>query len=159
MDDYLSKPVTLETLQMKLEKWTGVLAESPDGAEPHSEATGSSLLWKSASPLLDPETLAQMKEEVAGDDSFLDEVFANFLENATTTINLLRQAARGGDGRAMVNSAHSLKGSSRTLGAFALADVCERLENLGQADSVADAGELIDELEHEFGRLKDTLKT
>jgi len=164
MDDYLCKPVTLKALQTKLELWTQPVAsrsQAEHGEEPvHMEATKPSRAEELAPPPLDPEALADLRQHVAGDDeAFLDTLFGAFLDNATAAIEVLRRAASGGDARGIMQAAHSLKGSGRTIGARPLADICERLEMLGKAESIQGAGDLIDQLEREFGRVKDALET
>jgi PAS domain S-box-containing protein len=164
MDDYLCKPVTLKALQTKLELWTQAVTSRPQaehGEEPgDTKATKPSRAEALASQPLDPEALAHLRQHVAaGDDAFLDKLFGTFLDNATTTIEVLRRAASGGDARGVMQAAHSLKGSGRSIGARPLAEICERLEMLGRAESVQGAGELIDQLEREFGRVKDALAT
>jgi len=86
-------------------------------------------------------------------------LFITFLDNTAVTIELLRQAASGGDARGLEQAAHSLKGSGCSVGACSLAEICQQLEMLGQTESIAGAGELIDELEQEFDRVKGALKT
>jgi HPt (histidine-containing phosphotransfer) domain-containing protein len=124
------------------------------GAEPtvHSPAD------EQESPALDPSVLAHLRELVSdGDRSFLDKLFNAFLGNTTATIDLLRQAVRAGDSKGLTAAARSLKGNSRNVGARRLADICEQLETLGQAESTAGAGKWIEQLEQEFGRVKKAL--
>jgi len=106
-------------------------------------------------PSLDPCVAERLRDLTpVGDESFLDELFNTFLDNATTTIDVLRRAARAGDAKGVTQAAHSLRSSSRNVGACVLADICERLEMASSAESITDAGEWIDQLEQEFGRVK-----
>jgi CheY-like chemotaxis protein/HPt (histidine-containing phosphotransfer) domain-containing protein len=163
MGGYLTKPVTLGALQLELERWmqaaTTFDVEREEAYLP-SGATGPSPTDEAVSPALDPEALARLRDVAPdGDDSFLNDLFNAFLNNATTTIELLRQAACAGDAKGLTETAHSLKGSSRDVGARSLADISERLEMLGRNESVAGASELTDEVEREFSRVKDALTT
>jgi len=164
MDDCLDKPVTLEAFRTALGRWTqtrtrsreGQLSEAPLPSEPSDHPPPN----KDAASALDPAVLSRLQDLASGgDDSFLDELFSSFLDDATATIDLLRQAARSGDAEGLANAAQSLKGSSGNVGACPLADICERLETLGKVDSLARAGELVDQLEQEFGRVKGALST
>ena len=69
------------------------------------------------------------------------------------------KAASAGNTQVLVQAAHSLKGSSRNVGARSLADISQRLETLGKGESLAGANEWIDQLEQEFYRVKGTLPT
>jgi signal transduction histidine kinase/HPt (histidine-containing phosphotransfer) domain-containing protein len=164
MDDYLSKPVKTESLQAALGRWTQVGTghlELREGEESSPlESRGHSTVEENTSSPLDaciPERLRELPPP--GDDSLLDELFDTFLDNATSTIDVLRRAARAGDAKGLTQAAHSLKSSSRTVGACGLADICERLEMASSAESVTDAGEWVDQLEQEFGRVKGSRTT
>src|ERR1700689_2239936 len=62
----------------------------------------------------------------AGDQVVVDEVLAIFREQAAMWIRLLDPASEG-----WRDAAHTLKGSSLGIGAFALADECEAAERAG----------------------------
>ena len=159
MDDYLSKPVKMESLQAALGRWTQAGTGHPElrqgeGSSP-SESTGHSTVEENTSPPRDPCVAKRLRElPPAGDESLLEELFDAFLDNAMTTIDVLRRAARAGDAKGVTQAAHFLRSSSRTVGACGLADICERLEMASGAESITDAGEWIDQLEQEFGRVK-----
>jgi PAS domain S-box-containing protein len=139
MDDYVGKPVKLEHLQAALERWTRV-------------GKIQSL------PPLDPAAVARLRESASNiDDSFLEEIFGDFVNNATGTIDLLRRAAEARDPKRLTHAAHSLGGSSKVVGARFLVDICERLERLAKAGSLAEVTEWIDQLEREFHRVKAAL--
>jgi len=139
MDDYVGKPVKLEHLQAALERWTRV-------------GKIQSL------PPLDPAAVARLRESASNiDDSFLEEIFGDFVDNATATIDLLRRAAEARDPKRLTHAAHSLRGSSKVVGARFLVDICERLEGLAKTGSLAEVTEWIDQLEREFHRVKAAL--
>jgi signal transduction histidine kinase/CheY-like chemotaxis protein/HPt (histidine-containing phosphotransfer) domain-containing protein len=164
MDDCLPKPVKLEGLRRKVELWVRAATSCGQVERPEapsaSEPTDQSLEAEGARPPLDPAALAHLSELAPdGDESFLDRLFNTFLNNAMATIELLRKAASAGNAQVLVQAAHSLKGSSRNVGARSLADISERLETLGNGESLAGANEWIDQLEQEFCRVKGALPT
>jgi PAS domain S-box-containing protein len=146
MDDYLSKPVTLERLRATVAKWGQV------GKQRHGERHGRDL------SLLDPGALEKLRGlDPSADDSFLDEIFNDFVENVTATLALLRQAAQAGDTTELERAANSIHGASEVIGARTLADLCERAAAHRQTDSPAQTSEWMDQLELEFRRVKDAL--
>jgi len=62
----------------------------------------------------------------------------------------LRQALEDGDGEALGREAHTLKGSGLNLGAARLAQLCQRLEDLGKAASFEEVPALVSAVEAEF---------
>jgi two-component system, sensor histidine kinase and response regulator len=55
--------------------------------------------------------------------------------------------------------AHTLKGSSASLGARLMPPICEELEALGQSGDLVRAPDLLTRLEAEFGHVRDALTT
>ncbi|MHB8669220.1 MAG: Hpt domain-containing protein [Acidimicrobiales bacterium] len=60
--------------------------------------------------------------------SFLASTITAYLDHAASLLAQLTQAIRGDDGEAASRTAHSLRGSSATLGARSLAELCARVE-------------------------------
>jgi HPt (histidine-containing phosphotransfer) domain-containing protein len=86
--------------------------------------------------------------EITGDDpEFLAELVDTYLADGDAQVRALREAPAG-DLAALVRPAHSLKSSSASIGAMALADRCRSLEadaRAGQVDDVDGAIEAIAE--------------
>ena len=86
--------------------------------------------------------------EITGDDpEFLAELVDTYLTDGDAQVRALREAPAG-DLAALIRPAHSLKSSSASIGAVALADRCRSLEadaRAGRVDDVAGAVEGIAE--------------
>lgn len=81
-------------------------------------------LSPAASPLFDPAHL----ERYTGDDVELQrELIALMLDQAERCLGLMMIAREETDWRTAV---HTLKGSSRGVGAFALGDLCDQVEEI-----------------------------
>ncbi len=93
------------------------------------------------------------------DVSLLEELVGIFLADATTYIAALREAADAGDRNRVKTAAHTLRGSSGTIGARGMADVCHQLEALASSTAPGGVALLIDRLEQEFGRVRGELET
>ncbi|MGH2523922.1 MAG: Hpt domain-containing protein, partial [Anaerolineales bacterium] len=76
-----------------------------------------------------------------------------YLKDSSSLLAAIRQAVTRGEATALYHSAHRLKGSSASLGANTLADLCAHLEELGQAGNVAEAPEWLSRVEAEYKRV------
>jgi CheY-like chemotaxis protein len=133
MDDYLSKPFTNAKLRKILERW--LPSTPPTPLTPTIEFKA----WDSVRAL-------QRK----GQPDMLAKVVALYLDSSKTLVEALRQAVPAQDATALREAAHSLKSSSATLGAIALAGHCEALEAMGQSQTLLQAAELLTQLEVEY---------
>jgi HPt (histidine-containing phosphotransfer) domain-containing protein len=103
---------------------------------------------------LDTAVLGELRQSVGDDPEFVAELIDDFLADAPTQLESLREAATSGDAIDARRAAHTLKGNSRTFGAGALATLCQ------EAEAAAGAGDLgavllrIDELDAEWGRVQ-----
>ncbi len=131
MDDYLTKPVDPATLRAVLDRWLGAAAARTN----HS---------------LDslPDLIGEFGEQ------FAREVATEFLKTAETYIAQARTSYETRDAEALSLVAHTLKGSSVTIGAAMLARLSERLEHQAEAGSFEDGAELLDSMETELGRTR-----
>jgi CheY-like chemotaxis protein/HPt (histidine-containing phosphotransfer) domain-containing protein len=127
MDDYISKPVKLETIKELLEKWIPLVAAPPP---PRAEGEPA----RQGPPCLDEHLLQSWRDLTDGEeDDFLTEVIDIFLQDSPRVLADLRQAASAKDSRLVQRYAHKLKGSSANLGAVAMAEKCGEIEALAAA--------------------------
>jgi HPt (histidine-containing phosphotransfer) domain-containing protein len=104
--------------------------------------------------VLDPDAIDRLLEITGGDPGFVDELIDTYLEDAETQLAALRQAALAGDAASMERPAHSLKSSSATVGAMALAELCRSLEADARAGVVDDAASRVAACDHAFARAR-----
>ena len=103
---------------------------------------------------MDNTVLGQLRESVGDDPEFLAELVDDFLADAPTQLESLRETATTGDAIGARRAAHTLKGNSRTFGATQLASRCQ------VAEAAAGAGDLdavlsgVDEIDREWGRVR-----
>jgi CheY-like chemotaxis protein/HPt (histidine-containing phosphotransfer) domain-containing protein len=131
MDEVLAKPIELSKLQKALRNWL------PDEANKHVVSSSESAEAKasddrsatSESPI-DPSALA----ELFGDDKeTINEILNEFIEPASANIDEILTAVERRSAKGVSAAAHKLKSSSRSIGANALADLCQALETSGKA--------------------------
>lgn len=87
-----------------------------------------------------------------GEPDLIVELIDLYLEGAPVLIEAIQNAVADADGLSLKRAAHSLKGSSGTLGVRPLAAVCEELERLADDASSSEAKGLVGKLEKEFVR-------
>lgn len=139
MDDYLSKPVKSPDLAGMLSRWTQGI---PPLATPAVLPTGTEVF-----------DLNHLRETCGDDLSFAAEVLQEYLKTVPTLLERIDQAAAEGDPEDLRRALHSLKGASRSVGAFSLGDLCERLETQAKGAHFEDIGEL----GPEFDRLRSAM--
>ncbi|MFP5466413.1 MAG: Hpt domain-containing protein [Gammaproteobacteria bacterium] len=80
---------------------------------------------RSLRPVYDPGVMAGFVE---GDEELAASLRAIFTAQASADMQVVAQAVKAEDWAQLIRIAHKLKTSSRTVGALAVADYCERLD-------------------------------
>jgi response regulator RpfG family c-di-GMP phosphodiesterase len=137
MDDYISKPVTPDSLAEVLDRWTGKLA----GKTPETAASRSSF------------DASRLEEDFDGDTETIREVLSMFLQTSRDNMNDLSAAIRAGEKMRVKILAHTLKGSALNVGAGGFGEAASRLEKLASGDDLSNADVLYDVMQTEFNAL------
>ena len=152
MNDYLSKPTTLQALKGKVEHW---IAADAGARVEDAAAEIPAMIEMPAAALLDAETLTEF---TGGDATLRREILRQFLAANEPDAVELRESIDGDDFEATTCVAHRIKGASRMIGAQPYADVAERIERAARnADRAALNGSR-DEFEFELVRLTSYLQ-
>jgi HPt (histidine-containing phosphotransfer) domain-containing protein len=176
MDDYVSKPIRVEALVGALskvrpleERGSGPSA-SGEEAEENGSGEAKDMVNGGAEELngeaeqtvnhqvLDPAALETLLEVVGGETALLGELIDSFLEEAPPLVANLRQALEGEDAAELRRAAHTIKSSSHDFGATNLAELCQELENMGKADTLDGAAELVAQVEGEYEQVRVALE-
>jgi HPt (histidine-containing phosphotransfer) domain-containing protein len=102
---------------------------------------------------VDTAVLGQLRESVGDDPEFLAELVDEFLQDAPTQLETLREAATSGDARAAMRAAHTLKGNGRTFGATQLASICQEAETAAGEGNLEAVRSRLDAIEDEWDRV------
>jgi len=140
MDDYVSKPIDPDALAAAIARWLGVDAPvAPVGTD-----TSAQGLRPDADALIDPSRL----EELCETDPKLREKLVDIFERESETLVAdIGRAIEIGDCEAVERAAHSLKGSSGSMGAVRMARICGQLCRLARTGLLSEAAGLREELE------------
>ncbi|RYY76331.1 MAG: response regulator [Gammaproteobacteria bacterium] len=130
MDDYLSKPFTLEQLHKILSQWL------PKDNEEDSEPEISDIN-------IDRKVITQLRNLKAG---LLTRVIDLYVETTPKLLSDMEQAAVQNDTKSLYKIAHSLKNSSANLGIVDLTNLGRDLEIKGREGELADALSLVNKI-------------
>jgi CheY-like chemotaxis protein/HPt (histidine-containing phosphotransfer) domain-containing protein len=145
MDDYLSKPVKIESLSEKIERWIGRPTTAPALQEKNEEISAA----ESSPQSVDFSMLEALGElQQPGKPDFLSRLIDLFIADTGGHLSALRRAIEKGDETAIKKEAHSIKGSAGNIGARALAKLGKEME--AAADQRLRARALISQMEREF---------
>jgi two-component system, sensor histidine kinase and response regulator len=152
MDDYISKPIVPEELKNVLERW---IAENQAGATVLESGRGSEAAEEAEDPL--DRTVTENLRDLGGVE-MLSELTEMFLEDTSSALTALEEALKSGDASSVERVAHTLKGSSGSMGARGMAELCAKLQDVGASSDLSRASLLLERLEAEFDRVRSALK-
>ena len=146
MDDYVSKPVSRDELGAVLRKWvSGTPAYRVPGAEVAESRAGTTL---------DREVISGLRGlQGEGETDIVAGLAGMFLEDARPRLSALEEAVQNDDAPAVELLAHTLKGSSGSMGARGMSVLCARLEDAGASGELSQSFGLLERLKEEFGRV------
>ena len=158
MNDYVSKPVSLQSLAEALERWLrreggneypisdkdSRTVKNVGRVPPHNESV----------PIFDrPGIMSRM-----GDDEDLARKLVEcFLDDIPKQILALRGYLEKGDSTSAERQAHTIKGASATLGGEALRAVALEIEKAGKAGEMEVIADRLPELDVQFDRLQEAM--
>jgi PAS domain S-box-containing protein len=141
MDDYIAKPILPASVQALIERW----------APQHGEAA-----TESPEPnLIDEGVVAELRSlDEPGSPSMLRGLIGDYLNETPGALSAIKQHVQRGDTAELARRAHKLAGTSASLGASGIADVCYRIERQVGSGELQSAPSLVEELEMRFARTR-----
>jgi len=85
---------------------------------------------------------------VGGDEQLLREIAVLFIEECPRAFAEIQEAVAAGDAAKLENAAHALKGSVSNFGARNAVEAAFRLEQMGRANQMTEAGTVLSTLEN-----------
>lgn len=143
MDDYLGKPFSPYALRDVLMRWLPG-KEAKNGTEAYAA--------------LDEETFTVFRTFAnEGAPSLFSSIIQTYLDTTPQLMETLHHAVSRSEASTLRYAAHTLKSSSASLGALALADLCKDLEATSEVGNVTHAIEILPTLEAEYRAVREAL--
>ncbi|MEK7762659.1 MAG: Hpt domain-containing protein, partial [Nitrospirota bacterium] len=139
MDDYLSKPFTIEQLRTMLYRWLPTTSQPTQVDSPQAPVAPSPTpaLQTDESPV-DPKSWDSITSlQRPGQPDLLAKVIGLYLKDSQGLVDKILAATQGKDFASLRDTAHSLKSRSATLGAWHVADLCKQLETGAREQTLA----------------------
>ena len=151
MDDYISKPVTLENLRKTIEMHlTG-------NAQPAAQVTFPASGSGEYDPL-DHGVLGGLRElQSEGEPDFLTELIDLFLEDSAILMVDIERGIETTDLQVIQHAAHTLKGSSGSLGATTFSRLCVEMEKFARSGAVDSVKAMFAGFANEYHQVREHL--
>lgn len=164
MDDYLSKPFTMEAMREMLDRWLpagrgdtlndGTSAVNPGSPEghflPQVPRSGSAV------DAVTLESIASLSSDTS--PNVLNRVAGLFLSQTPNLLQTLHDLVVKGDGIGIQKTAHSLKSSCAVVGALQLSELCRELEEKIDDWNLDDAAIHYRRIEMEYAAVEKVLR-
>jgi len=145
MDDHLSKPFGMQSMQDMLERWMPqAKGAQSEAAELAARATAK------AAEVLDRQVIDQLAKVLTnGKPEMLVRVIQLYLSESPKLVQKLREAADASDALQMARLAHSLKSCSANVGAKVLGRYCDEIETAARRGDLGEACNILAKTETE----------
>ncbi|MBI5184878.1 MAG: response regulator [Nitrospinae bacterium] len=150
MDDYISKPVSLDQLKAKISRFAQA-GKSPD-APSQEEAREKAAL--ADGPVYD---LSNLLALLNNDRTKLEKLLQKFLETTDKNMADLEEAVRAEDAEKIYALAHTIKGAAGQLGAAGVQRLSQEIEAMGREKKLDGAVEKLNALKKAHEELKTAL--
>ncbi|UTH76685.1 PAS domain S-box protein [Chromobacterium sp. IIBBL 290-4] len=149
MDDYLSKPIELETFWLTLARWCPAKTPSPAAPAPAPPASTQPILLMEALRQFDTSgALARMR----GDQERYRRLLDHFAEHWRHGLHDMRQFADQQAWDELKRLAHTLKGGASTIGAIELAEAANKLEKACHETPPRELSDLLERVSGQMGQ-------
>jgi len=140
MDDFISKPVTMDRLSAMLARWLRPANEEASSrVSARTEGLGITPI-ATTTPIIDFSNLIEIMG--ADEPGTINQVLAAFLMTAATAQEHVEEAVLSGDRKRVKAATHGAKGDARNAAATALADIYAELEIKNKEGDDADLHDL-----------------
>jgi CheY-like chemotaxis protein/HPt (histidine-containing phosphotransfer) domain-containing protein len=151
MDDYVAKPVTLNSLQQVLDRYMPCKTDKDDPLSDELQAEDRP--GEGYEGILDQNALDSIRDlQSEIDSNLLNELIELFLSEGPKLIENIEKAISTNDSKAIQFAAHRLKGSSAYLGVIKVRSLCSEMEEQSREYELNNLSLLLPQLKTEYRR-------
>ncbi len=155
MDDYLSKPVQLEDLQLTIEKYLATdkpAEQTPIATKAQAIATSDTEdgIKTETETVLEPVNVHILAGFVGNNPATIKEMLLDFCASAAKIATELHTAYQAEQFVTAGKLAHKLKSSARSVGALTLGELCAEMEQAGKKNDAKALAELLPRFDAEL---------
>lgn len=173
MDDYISKPVELDSLRRVLSQWLPAELRKGPTAEPPSRPPAEDNQSQPMEPLIQHATSSPPADETNAEVDYAPEeiidlaqinelygpdktprLLSIYMEESESSIRQMEEALEASDADALRRAAHKQKGASGAVRAEQLRGLCELLEHQARNVEISNCKQTLKLLRNAFARLK-----
>ncbi|WP_071188894.1 response regulator [Trichormus sp. NMC-1] len=145
MNDYISKPISLEGLEAVLKHYG---TQQHQGTEP---VTDEVLTSSNQQSVIDRSVLEGLRSMAGSEgDRLIIELIQVYREDTPVTIQAIQDALSSENLANLKKAAHALRSPSISIGAVKLGKICETLEYTAQNQSLAQIADLVNQIKGEY---------
>ena len=156
MDDYVAKPITIESMIKVLRRWPQTGYRSTNNA-PRDAGQEPSMIGRLSPEAADLVASSPLLE--VGDDSTVSEYLEDFIAAAPETLAALRQSLDERTFDEIYRLAHNLKGSSLFLGIDTLTEMARRLELASEQCDPSEAASVLSQIQAKIAEIGEIVST
>ncbi len=155
MDDYLTKPIALKDLEEKIQLWA---AEAREAVEQTSEDLGIGDELDRSMEGYKTLDVGVLKKLVGDKEELILRLLGTYQDSLQSGYEKLEEAYNCNDWETIHSTAHTLKSSSRSVGALPLGELCSALEEAGRQSNVALVASAMSRLEEAVNAVQSELR-
>lgn len=155
MDDYVTKPVSIEELKAAIQRWFPAEAKPPELGANFAEFDGS--ISDEVNALATAIDLEHLTKITTGNLELQQQLLELFIEQAQSNLENAEKAWETGETDIISANAHQLKGASANLGAIAIPTLAAKLERFAEDNNLDGAIVLITQLKQKLEQLQEAI--
>lgn len=141
MDDYISKPLSLQSLREMITKWTYAQKEDDPLIRTAERKDATRQIVFDVEPFM---------ERMMGDRELARRLRSIFIKNMPKLLEDLKEAINKKEIDSVYSYAHSIKGSAANMGGLAMSTVALEIETSARSGKIEESDILLNELEKQF---------